>query len=291
MDYNKIKIFQIVAEQESITKAAKILHVTQPAVSQQIALLEEQLGFKLLRRVRGSIVLSQEAQRLLPQLRDGFNVIEAAVAEVRDSLQHMAGLIRLGVLIDHSTDFSLSDLIMRFNTRYPQINFDITFGTNSEIEQGLKSGELDLGLSIVFADRSAFHRQTVARAKHCFVMHRKIAAEGLENIIRSERLIDFSEDFLCLRPWIQKNAPQLIRSLQARRPNLVVPHHLLSLEMVAAGWAAAVLPEHLCKSLLESKALRRIAGKDLNVELDLAYLKERSLRSYEKVFLGFASAS
>lgn len=287
MDYNKLKIFQLVAQTGSVGKAAKILHVTQPAVSQQLIALEDQLGFKLLRRAHGALTLSPEAKTLLEKLRDGFDVIEAAVAAVRDSNQMMEGHIRLGVLMDHSTPFSLAKTLMGFSKLHAGVTFDIQFGTNSAIEAGLHSGALDLGLSIVFEDPRALAREPVKTAKHCFVSRKTNKKIDLEHIIESERLIDFSQDFLCLTPWVTKNKPNFMTILKSRRPSLIVPNHLTAFELVESGWACAVLPEYICKDLIEGGTLQRLGPLDLNVVLDIACTKERTLRSYERAFVEF----
>jgi DNA-binding transcriptional LysR family regulator len=287
MDYNKLKIFQLVAETGSVGKAAKILHVTQPAVSQQLIALEDQLGFKLLRRAHGTLTLSPEATTLLAKLRDGFDVIEAAVAAVRDSNQMMEGHIRLGVLMDHSTTFSLAKTLMGFSKLHAGVTFDIQFGTNSEIESGLHKGTLDLGLSIVFEEPRALTREPVKTAKHCFVSQKTSHKIDLEHILESQRLIDFSQDFLCLTPWVLKNKPDVISILKGRRPSLIVPNHLTAFELVESGWGCAVLPEYICKELIEAGKIQRLGPLDLNVVLDIASTKERTLRSYERAFVEF----
>jgi DNA-binding transcriptional LysR family regulator len=79
---NALRAFEAAARHLSFTRAADELHVTQAAVSHQIKSLEEHLGLPLFRRLPRRLILTEEGQILLPELRDAFNRIGAAVERV-----------------------------------------------------------------------------------------------------------------------------------------------------------------------------------------------------------------
>ena len=77
-----LRAFEAAARHLSFTRAAQELHVTQTAISHQIRALEERLGVKLFRRLPRGLVLTEEAQRYLPAVRDAFAHIDAATGEL-----------------------------------------------------------------------------------------------------------------------------------------------------------------------------------------------------------------
>jgi LysR family glycine cleavage system transcriptional activator len=77
-----LRAFEAAARHLSFTRAAQELHVTQTAISHQIRALEERLGVKLFRRLPRGLVLTEEAQRYLPPLREAFERIDAATKDL-----------------------------------------------------------------------------------------------------------------------------------------------------------------------------------------------------------------
>ena len=79
---NSLRAFEAAARHLSFTNAAQELHVTQAAISHQVKALEAILGVKLFRRMTRSLLLTDEGQALLPDLREGFDRIAQAVQRV-----------------------------------------------------------------------------------------------------------------------------------------------------------------------------------------------------------------
>src|SRR5882724_8834406 len=79
---NSLRAFEAAARHLSFTRAAEELHVTQAAISHQIKGLEDRLGLPLFRRLPRRLLLTEEGQALLPELRDAFNRIALAIERV-----------------------------------------------------------------------------------------------------------------------------------------------------------------------------------------------------------------
>src|SRR5258708_39204953 len=79
---NALRAFESAARHLSFTRAADELHVTQAAISHQVKGLEERLGVKLFRRLPRQLLLTDEGQALLPDLRDAFNRLAHAVERI-----------------------------------------------------------------------------------------------------------------------------------------------------------------------------------------------------------------
>ena len=87
IDFNKIRTFITVADQESVTKAAGILHVTQQAVSHQISSLEEDLGMTLFVRANRKIFLTREGVQVLEQSIQRLCSLEADLLRLKNDAQ------------------------------------------------------------------------------------------------------------------------------------------------------------------------------------------------------------
>ena len=81
---NTLRVFEAVARHLSFTQAAKELYVTQAAVSHQIKSLEDHLGVKLFSRVKRRVLMTEEAQMLLPSVISAFSSIQDAVEVIRE---------------------------------------------------------------------------------------------------------------------------------------------------------------------------------------------------------------
>ncbi|HTZ76641.1 MAG TPA: transcriptional regulator GcvA [Stellaceae bacterium] len=115
---NGLKAFEAAARHLSFTRAADELHVTQAAVSHQVKTLELRLGVKLFRRLPKSLLLTDEGQALLPDLRDAFDRMARALARV--SAEGGAATLSVTTL----TTFALTWLVSRlprFQAAHPEI--------------------------------------------------------------------------------------------------------------------------------------------------------------------------
>jgi DNA-binding transcriptional LysR family regulator len=115
---NALRAFEAAARHLSFTRAAEELHVTQAAVSHQVKALERRLGVPLFRRLPRSLLLTDEGQALLPELRDAFE----RMARALDRVGNQSG--EGSLTVSSYTTFSLAWLVPRlprFQAMHPQI--------------------------------------------------------------------------------------------------------------------------------------------------------------------------
>ncbi|HUK09749.1 MAG TPA: transcriptional regulator GcvA [Stellaceae bacterium] len=115
---NALRAFEAAARQLSFTRAAEELHVTQAAVSHQVKALEKRLGVVLFRRLPRSLLLTDEGQALLPELRDAFERLARALDRVGNQSGQGA------LTVSSFTTFSLAWLVPRlprFQALHPEI--------------------------------------------------------------------------------------------------------------------------------------------------------------------------
>lgn len=120
---NSLRAFEAAARHLSFTNAAQELHVTQAAISHQVKALEAMLGVKLFRRMTRSLLLTDEGQALLPDLREGFDRIAQAVQRVGQACG--GGALTVSLM----TTFALGWLVPRlprFQAAHPDIDVRLT---------------------------------------------------------------------------------------------------------------------------------------------------------------------
>ncbi|MFE4623045.1 LysR family transcriptional regulator, partial [Streptomyces mirabilis] len=96
MQFQQLQYFVAVAETRHFTRAADLVHVAQPSLSQQIKALERELGADLFLRARGNITLTDAGEALLPLARRILADADTARHEVQELAQLRSGRVRLG---------------------------------------------------------------------------------------------------------------------------------------------------------------------------------------------------
>lgn len=137
---NSLRAFEASARHRSFTRAADELSVTPAAISHQIKGLEDVLGAKLFRRAKGTLMLTEEGQRLLPGVRKGFLAFNEAMENF--ALYHQTGLLNVALTPSFAAKW-LIPRIEHFNARHPEIDIRIT--TTMELIDYERDG-VDIGV-------------------------------------------------------------------------------------------------------------------------------------------------
>jgi DNA-binding transcriptional LysR family regulator len=138
--------FATVAEQQSFTRAAEKLRIAQPAISQQIRTLEEELEVKLLVRTKRSVRLTAAGQVFLREAKDILNRVERARTDARRAAQGATGTLSIGCFGWTSALF-LPELIQAYRTRYPAVRITLEEHLPWEQLVALEAGRIDVGFT------------------------------------------------------------------------------------------------------------------------------------------------
>lgn len=144
----QLRYFLAAAETGQLLMAAKKVHVAQSTVTNAILHLEEALGVKLFERQPHGVVLTAEGYNFYHRAKQIQENLEIAISEPHFQRHQLKGSIRLGasyVLLG----YFLPPLLARFRQHYPDIDLDLRDMERFEIEQGVLSGELELGLVLL----------------------------------------------------------------------------------------------------------------------------------------------
>lgn len=147
MELRVLKYFLMVAREENITRAAKLLHVTQPTLSRQLMQLEQELGIKLFQRSNHSIILTEEGMLLKRRAQEIVSLVEKTRRELSNKEEEIVGEVSIGCGETKNMSF-LSEQITMFRKRYPFVEFHILSATADDIKERIEKGLLDIGLLV-----------------------------------------------------------------------------------------------------------------------------------------------
>lgn len=144
MELRVLNYFLMVSQEENITKAAQLLHVTQPTLSRQLMQLEDELGVKLFERSNHSIVLTSDGLLLKRRAQEIVSLAEKTKRELTTE-KELSGEIEIGS--GEFKSFSLlADVIAAFSEKHPGVRFHLNSGNADTIKECLENGGLDIGL-------------------------------------------------------------------------------------------------------------------------------------------------
>jgi LysR family transcriptional regulator, cyn operon transcriptional activator len=141
-----LRYLKAVADHGSFTRAAAALHVSQPALSQQIRELEERMGLQLLDRSGRTVRPTDAGEAYLRHVRRALDELEVGGRAIRDIQDLSSGTLRLGFTPSFAI-YMLGPLIRRYRDRFPGIVLTITEMAQEEMELALGADALDLGLA------------------------------------------------------------------------------------------------------------------------------------------------
>lgn len=155
MNRNHLAIFRAVAEHRGITRAAEALHVSQPAVSSQLATLERQLGTELVHRRPRGVELTAVGEVLFSYAQRIGQLEDEAGRAVLDHLNLRRGRLAVGASTSIGS-YLLPQAMGAFARQHPGVQLSLSISNTESIQQDLLDGTLDLGLTEGFAAEEQF---------------------------------------------------------------------------------------------------------------------------------------
>lgn len=145
MDIRVLKYFLTVVREENITRAADILHITQPTLSRQLSKLEEDLGVQLFLRGKKGIALTDEGMLFRRRASEIVELADKAERELSESEQLIDGEIAVGCGELESVKL-ITKLFMSFKEKYSNVHLDLYTGNADQIKQRIDNGVTDIGI-------------------------------------------------------------------------------------------------------------------------------------------------
>lgn len=145
MEIRVLRYFLTVVREESITRAAEVLHITQPTLSRQLSQMEEEVGVKLFHRGTRKISLTNEGILLRRRAEEILQLVDKTEKELVEQEEQVEGRVSIGCGEIASVQL-LPEIFRSFREKYPRVSFDIFTATADLVKEQMDRGLLDLGL-------------------------------------------------------------------------------------------------------------------------------------------------
>ena len=156
MELRTMRYFLAVAREENMTRAAELLHVTQPTLSKQLKALEDELGKKLFTRHSFSIQLTEEGILLRKRAEDLIKMADKITAEFLTLDNILGGDVYFGLAESYQIRY-LAAVIRKFKETYPDLHYHITSGDTEQVTKKLDKGIIDFAVLAQEPNTAKYH--------------------------------------------------------------------------------------------------------------------------------------
>jgi DNA-binding transcriptional LysR family regulator len=256
-----LKVFCDVVESKSFSVAASQNYVTQSAVSQQIRMLEEKYGKRLLERTRGNVQLTPAGQILYQVSKEIVQRYRELDARLQAVTKVVAGTVRVATV--HSIGlYELSSQLKRFLKAYPQVQLQLEYSRSSKIYEDALRGGIDLGLVAYPTRRPGItviplredRLVLVCSPQHTLAKHRQVSIRKLAG----EPFVGFDRDI-----------PTRKETDRVLRRHDIDPRYVMELDnvevmkrVVEIGLGVAILPENAVRPEVRGGTLAAVQVSD-----------------------------
>ncbi|WP_396586710.1 LysR family transcriptional regulator [Bermanella sp. R86510] len=292
MDTQSLQAFLAVAETESFSQAGHRLHLTQPAVSKRIALLEQSLDCQLFDRLPRKATLTPAGEALMPKAKH----IVAELLEIKTELASLSGdvsgTLRIGTS-HHIGLHHLPPILRQFHSTYPQVKLAMQFLGSEAACEALANGELDIAFATLPLEQDPkLDMQAIWRDPLSFVCAHthplnQIKNVDLKDLTQHEAILPEPNTvtFEIIEAVFKREHLSLQTALPSRYRETIsmMSSYMETIKMMASvglGWA--VLPEHMAN---DNDLIKLPLGKNLYRNLGVLQRKGKTLGSAGKAFL------
>ncbi len=244
------RVFSVVAKNNSFSRAAKDLYMTQPAVSQAMMQLEKELGTRLFNRTPKGVTLTTEGSLLFEYTNSALGLLDAGEEKLLEFKNLTTGQLKIGVG-DTISRFFLMPYLEAFHTMYPNIKLQMLNGTTSEICNFIKSGEVDIGFCNFPIEDSTLQLTVCTDIQDIFVCGEKYKTLSSKSL-RYEDLLKFPLIFLEKKSNSRKYVENylLARGIYIE-PEFELGSHDLVLEFGRSNLGIACVTKEFSKDYLQ----------------------------------------
>lgn len=239
-----INYFLAVAEYRSFTRAATSLYVSQPALSQQIKQLEEQLGCQLFDRSGRSVRLTDAGEMYARYARNALQDLQEGKRAINDVKNLSSGELRIAITPTFTT-YLIGPLIKVFHKRYPKVTLSMKEMSQEQMEQRLLDDEFDVGIAFENVHSADIESQTLLVETLALVVRKDhpLAQESVVNlqILNQQSMVLLSNEF-ATREQIERYCRQ-----HQVQPKVLMEANSLSavIEIVRNTQLATLLPSNI----------------------------------------------
>jgi LysR family transcriptional regulator, low CO2-responsive transcriptional regulator len=283
----QMRVFSLVARHLSYTQAAREIHLTQPAISQQIRLLESQVGLPLFEQIGRKVHLTAAGTELLAYTNQALDLMRGAEEALAAMRGVKRGVLQLGAV--STAKYFAPSLLSAFTPDYPQVTIKFSVGNREEIVRQLAANEIDL----VIMGRPPRELETIAES---FARHPLVIIAPPDHPLATRKRIRLkqlaSENFLIREPGSGTRASmeQVFRERGAEfHTSIEVSSNETIKQAVMAGMGISFLSKHTVGWELQTGRLVTldVVGLPIMRDWHVIHLREKRLSPIAAAFRRF----
>lgn len=286
MDTQLLEAFIAVAESGSFSTAADRIHVTQPAVSKRIALLEEQLNTRLFDRIARSVNLTEAGEALLPRANHILREISDTKQAINDLSGDISGRLRLAIS-HHIGLHRLPPILKRFAQGYPEVTIDVDFMDSEKAYEGILQGRFEVAaITLAPEAHPKIEAKTIWPDPLVFMVSEDHPLFA-KNATKTAPTLNDLRNYPAILPGLGTYTGRMTRALFEQQkvplPPTMTTNYLETIKMmVSIGLGWSLLPE----SMLEP-GIREVPIAGVHIQRELGYIhhREKSLSNAAKAFI------
>jgi len=283
MDWDRLRIFHIVADAGSFSHASDDLNTSQSAISRQISNLEYEIGIPLFHRHPRGLILTEQGELLYKRTRTIINIIKEAEFELTDSRERPSGDLSVTTTVGLGANW-LSPRLGDFTSQYPEINLELRL-TDAELDIGMR--EADIAIRFHKPQQlDLIQRRLFTVHFHLFASPEYLEENGTPNKIgdlKSHKIITYGKapEYLKEINWLEN----ITREYKIK-PIVRIANINALLRAASAGIGIVMLPDYLVS---DDDNLIQIVFNEKLPEIDtyLTYAEERKNSKRIAVFREF----
>ncbi len=251
------RVFDKVAKCQSFSKAARELYMTQPAVSQAIMQLEDELKIRLFTRTPRGVILTNEGKMLFEYTNSAISLLDAGEKKIKESRDLKEGELKIGVS-DTISRYYLLPYLEKFHKSYPNIKLKIINRTTVELCNLIKSGEIDIGICNLPIKDNSLDIEKCKDIHDIFVLGERYKSL-ISKAITYEEIIKYPLIFLDNRSRSRQYVEDYLFSKGIKiSPEIELGSHDLLLEFAKIGLGLACVVKEFSEDYLLNGSLYEV---------------------------------
>jgi DNA-binding transcriptional LysR family regulator len=280
LDERDWMVLQTLYKEKNITKAAQLLYISQPALTNRLNQLEKEFGVIIVNRGRRGVQFTPQGEYLAKSAQEMLLTIQKIKENVLNMEDRVVGTLRLGVS-NFFTDYMLPNLLKLFKDQYPNIEFKVTTNFSSHIAQLIYNQNVHIGIvkgDFIWKD----HKHLLFEESICIASKEKIDIHDLPNLPRIDYHTDTSLKNSIDKWWSENFTQPPLVSIEVDKADTCK-------KMVINGLGYAILPSLILKDVndIHIADIKSIDGKPIVRKTWMIYHEDSLKLNIVKAFVDF----
>ncbi|HLA94554.1 MAG TPA: LysR family transcriptional regulator [Pyrinomonadaceae bacterium] len=288
MDINQLEVLITVAREKSFSRAADVLGRTQPAVSQAIRRLEQEIGEQLFDRSSKDGTLTASGEVLVDYARQMMNLRHAANTALREMKNLQSGKVTISA--NEHTVFYLLPIIEEFRKQHPEIKIEVQRGVASRIPDQITAREVELGVISFKPTDGSLRSVSVMNDELQLIVAPTHRLAGKSSVSVRELGDETFIAHNALSPYREKVIETFLKFDTRLHISIELPSLEAIKRMVETGIGIALVPKLSAQVEIDSGQLKGLSVKEMKLErkLNIIYRKNSVLSHAAQEFLRIA---